>query len=718
MKTKSNETFAKEVALVNPNTILLGKYIKSNIKVRCKCKTCGNEWDAFPSNLLKGRSCDICARKNNGISLRNTQDEFLTKVQKNNPHIEIIGKYINNKSPIKCRCKVCGNEWIATQSANLYKHSPCPKCKGLISDHSEFVNKLNEINSDIVPLSKYRIKNEAVRFKCKKCDYEWETLPSLVLKGSGCPRCAGVLKLTQEEFLERLDKNIIPLGEYINNSTRIEFQCRRCNYIWKATPASIFRGTGCPKCAGTIKKSNEVFLNELNEINPNIVPLEDYKNNKSKIKCQCKKCGYIWKTLPINVLRGSGCPNCNRRLRTSLPEQAVFYYIKKIYPEAYNSYKEGFGQMELDVFIPERKIGIEYDGYQWHKDKNNKEKKKYYICKKEGIFLIRIREDNLSEDELNEICDYYIHSDYEDTSHTLSSVNNCIERLFNYLEIPADINVDRDRFEIEELYSEKGRKNSVAEASPEIVKEWYQKENGSITPDMVNCGSNKIYSWKCSKCGYVWKATPYNRCKNKSNCPSCANRLRLSNDQFIEKVNNPNIIFLNEYYNNRSRMQCKCKKCGYEWETSAADLMSGKGCPKCAGNLKLTNEEFIKRLQNHNPNIICQEDYKGIDTKILFKCKRCGYEWETSPYNLFKSKPGKGCPNCSKTRKKTNEDLISMLNTLHPNVVPLEDYIGANIKIRFKCKTCGHEWYTSPHSLELMKKSNGCPLCREREKGI
>ena len=52
---------------------------------------------------------------------------------------------------------------------------------------------------------------------------------------------------------------------------------------------------------------------------------------------------------------------------------------------------------ELDIFIPEKKVAIEYDGLYWHCEKN-KENKNYHLekteeCIKNGIRLIHIFED-------------------------------------------------------------------------------------------------------------------------------------------------------------------------------------------------------------------------------------------------------------------------------------------------------------------------------------
>jgi predicted Zn-ribbon and HTH transcriptional regulator len=58
-------------------------------------------------------------------------------------------------------------------------------------------------------------------------------------------------------------------------------------------------------------KTNEKFLEDLNKVNPNIEPLEQYKNSREKILCKCKVCGYEWKTAPFCLLcMKTGCPKC------------------------------------------------------------------------------------------------------------------------------------------------------------------------------------------------------------------------------------------------------------------------------------------------------------------------------------------------------------------------------------------------------------------------
>ena len=44
------------------------------------------------------------------------------------------------------------------------------------------------------------------------------------------------------------------------------------------------------------------------------------------------KFGHKWKAIISNRYHGRGCPECRKQLKTSFPEQAVFFYIKKSFP--------------------------------------------------------------------------------------------------------------------------------------------------------------------------------------------------------------------------------------------------------------------------------------------------------------------------------------------------------------------------------------------------
>ena len=174
--------------------------------------------------------------------------------------------------------------------------------------------------------------------------------------------------------------------------------------------------------------------------------------------------GHEYQASPLHRSAGTNCPKCNMGRQTSFAEQAVFFYIKKIYPDAVNRYKEIFKNgMELDVFIPSRKIAIEYDGVFWHKAKSIKRDQiKYQICKENGIHLIRIRE---SEELPHNIADEQFHMDDLDDRKNLELLirylldgidlrSNMWTRKSTLFHSPVSVDLARDEMKIRSYMTE------------------------------------------------------------------------------------------------------------------------------------------------------------------------------------------------------------------------------------------------------------------------
>lgn len=66
------------------------------------------------------------------------------------------------------------------------------------------------------------------------------------------------------------------------------------------------------------------------------------------------------------------------------------------------------------------------------------------------------------------------------------------------------------------------------------------------------------------------------------------------------------------------------------------------GCAYCTGRYKST-ADFIKELNDINPNIEVIGDYNGSEFPIKCKCKLCGHIWSPISRSL---KNNEGCPNC------------------------------------------------------------------------
>lgn len=73
--------------------------------------------------------------------MRRTTESFKEEMKVINPKIEILGKYINASTKIKCRCKIDGYEWDSTPNNLLQKHG-CPKCAVLRRNSIKSSNEL------------------------------------------------------------------------------------------------------------------------------------------------------------------------------------------------------------------------------------------------------------------------------------------------------------------------------------------------------------------------------------------------------------------------------------------------------------------------------------------------------------------------------------------------------------------------------------------------
>ena len=129
------------------------------------------------------------------------------------------------------------------------------------------------------------------------------------------------------------------------------------------------------------------------------------KGSRKRFIWKCKNCGDTWITSVVDrISYKTHCPKCNVK-GTSYPEQFLYRALKQIYPKTISRGK--VQNIEYDITIPELKLCIEYSGYNWHKNKRDKDAFKEEFCKKHNVNFIQIyahngiiEEDDKFEDNL------------------------------------------------------------------------------------------------------------------------------------------------------------------------------------------------------------------------------------------------------------------------------------------------------------------------------
>lgn len=143
-----------------------------------------------------------------------SHDEQIAAIAKVNPNVEVLGKIIDVNTKVLCRCKVCNNEWMG-RPAELKRGAGCPKCADRRLTHEEQVAAIAKVNPNIKVLEKIVKDKTKVSCRCRVCGYKWSAAPCNLKCGRGCPKCAGVLKLTHDErvaIIAKVNNDIEILG--------------------------------------------------------------------------------------------------------------------------------------------------------------------------------------------------------------------------------------------------------------------------------------------------------------------------------------------------------------------------------------------------------------------------------------------------------------------------------------------------------------------------
>lgn len=335
-------------------------------------------------------------------------------------------EYKDAHTPVRIICPKHG-EFL--QSPHHHKRGRgCPKCgaeRGAAKTKGQprkttkqFIEDAKAVHGNRYDYSKtvYTGVFNPVTITCPKHG-DFSMLATEHLKGRGCRHCGyenrrrgvdSARAVPQEEFLIRLQKRFgakIECLHYNGISNNGEFICHKHNKIFTITPKQLLKKQGCPICSSEYRSEQfskrrfitaEQFLTRAREVHGNTYEydLQTYDSMTAKVRIKCKKHGWFWQSAH-NHLRGSGCRACVSTV--SRTEKELLEQYKEYNPIP--NYR-GFG-FEIDIWLPEHRVGIEYHGTIWH---STRFKKNYLIhatkadmADEHGIRLFQIFDFELNE---------------------------------------------------------------------------------------------------------------------------------------------------------------------------------------------------------------------------------------------------------------------------------------------------------------------------------
>lgn len=218
-KEKLIEAFKRRLVNKHKNIILTGGFINTETEADFHCNTCNYDWKDIPEYVMSRRMCPNCSEIQKEQDRQAREKEFVEYIEQQKKGYKVVGKYINNFTPIDILCPN-GHIW-APVPRNVKSHdSECVYCVGkavwvgdndLWTTHPEVAKLLTN------PEDGYRYSfgsSKRVSWTCPDCgDISEKTIYQVVWAGFSCQKCSDGISYPNKFGRALLDQ--LPISNHI-----------------------------------------------------------------------------------------------------------------------------------------------------------------------------------------------------------------------------------------------------------------------------------------------------------------------------------------------------------------------------------------------------------------------------------------------------------------------------------------------------------------------
>lgn len=324
------------------------------------------------------------------------------------------------------------HEWQA-KVAQRSKGTGCPYCSGRLAVPGE--NDLKTLypqlaaqwhpvkNGALMPENVLPGSNKKVWWRCEQ-RHEWEATVYNRSKAAGtsCPFCSGQRAVTGVNDLATLRPDIAALWHPTKNGSlqpslvtlkshkKVWWQCPvDREHVYQASVQNLTRYTnssGCPFCAKRVVTPGKDDLATLApgvgaQWHPSrsgdLLPEHVSPGADVKVWWQCED-GHEWETW-VHARKNRGCRKCSSgKSRAEADLREVVQQMLGSEVVVLHSERSILGNgQELDIYVPEHKFAVEFNGLYWHSDafkERTYHRDKYEVCASKGITLYQVWEDD------------------------------------------------------------------------------------------------------------------------------------------------------------------------------------------------------------------------------------------------------------------------------------------------------------------------------------
>lgn len=337
-------------------------------------------------------------------------------------------------------------------------------------------------------------------------------------------------------------------------------------------------------------------VNDLATLRPDLLKDWDWNENKESpdmlqlssvyyAHWVCHKCGHKWVSrLDSRTKNNHGCPMCSRSKGSSVADYTLYYLLKtSLNCDVYYRYNV-FPSCEADIYIPSKKLVIEYDGYGFHKfeDKQIKDKEKEKVFTQNGLKVYRFKERKDRDGKIifeGQVvsCPEMIMSNFVALKKLLLSA--VIK--WGILK-KSDVSKEFISLELNDIRCLVSKPTPDKALSNFLGKDlfWDYKENGSLVPEEVFAHSRLLDIHIKCKYGHSFKTTP-RHISDGYGCPFCSKRGSIGiNIKNLQKYYNLSLLlydFKDETKLIEGSYSWVCPFCGIETYSRLRSFSYDKG---------------------------------------------------------------------------------------------------------------------------------------------
>lgn len=308
------------------------------------------------------------------MPIKKTYDEVKRIIEEKGSQL-VSAEYVNGITPLEIKLN-CGHEVKMTLDNFIYRNkkgkNKCRNCNISVIINIDknkkflesFIKNSKDIHGDLYNYEKviYKGCDKKVIIKCNDHG-DFEQTPTLHLKGSGCPKCANILrninnKKSTDIFIQQA--KLVHNNKY--DYSKVNYNTSKIKVIiicsihgeFEQLPNVHLHGSGCQQCNSD--KLSKIFLLTTEQFIEKAISKHGDKYDYTKVKyiksnkeltIICKIHG-DFKQIANSHLQGHGCPYCGNVIKKTNEEFILeakqihgdlYDYSKTIYISSFNKVK-------------------------------------------------------------------------------------------------------------------------------------------------------------------------------------------------------------------------------------------------------------------------------------------------------------------------------------------------------------------------------------------